>query len=375
MKIERTTWTKDEGWAGGAEGAGASWVLYFASPELSGPELYEAIRERYPDAIVQGCSTGGEIAGEDVHDGIASVVAITLERTQVRGERLEVASTDASFATGSALGTALAAPDLRALFVLSDGTKVNGTELTRGLQRAVGDKVVVSGGLAGDGARFGATRVGLDAPATPGVVAAIGLYGDALVVRCGTAGGWSPFGPQRLVTKSIGNVLYELDGKPALDLYKKYLGEEAQKLPASALLYPLMMQRANDDEEPVVRTIVGVDEEANTMTFAGDIPEGATAQLMRASIDELVDGASSAAKAAQLEEESGFAVLVSCIGRKLLMGQRTADEVEAVSYTLGETYPTVGFYSYGEIAPGTTAGFSDLHNQTMTITTFAEKAA
>lgn len=373
MKTENGQWIPDHGWEGAFALSSADLVLYFAAPDAPRDDTFAALRERYPNAHILGCTTGGEIAGSEVVDGSISVLAIDFESVTVRGTLVGIDAPPASFEAGCAIAGDLAADDLRAIFVLSDGTKVNGTELVRGMTSKLPPGVIVTGGLAGDGASFGATRVGLDAPPKTGRIAAVGLYGDALVIGCGSAGGWVPFGPERLVTRSNGNVLSELDNTPALDLYKKYLGDEAVRLPSSALLFPLVIRR-RANEGVLVRTIVGVDDASQTMTFAGDIPEGAVAQLMRASHSELVDGAADAATAARVDTDGSFAVLISCIGRKLLMGQSTGDEVEAVTSVLGASCSTVGFYSYGEIAP-VVGGFSDLHNQTMTITTFGERRA
>lgn len=371
MRTERMVWTASEGWKGqGEELSTADWVLYFGAPETLDAKRFEELRVRYPRAILLGCTTGGEIARDDVQDGSIATMAVRFEHTRVQGAQRAISCAEESFTVGAGVARDLASPELRAVFVLSDGTRVNGTELVDGLRSEVHPGVVVSGGLAGDGARFGATRAGLNELPAAGAVCAIGLYGTHLTIGHGSAGGWVPFGPERLVTRSTGNVLYELDHHPALDLYKKYLGEEADRLPASALLYPLVIHRPGS-KDALVRTILGIDVASNAMTFAGDIPEGCVAQLMRASFDQLVDGAATAAHSARVEADGGFAVLVSCIGRKLLLGQRACDEVDAVGEVLGQTFPMIGFYSYGEIAP-TNAGTSELHNQTMTITTFAE---
>ena len=113
------------------------------------------------------------------------------------------------------------------------------------------------------------------------------------------------------------------------------------------------------------------------MTFAGDVPEGWTAQLMRGNFDRLAAGAAIAARQAVEgigEEQTAdqVAILVSCIGRRLLMGQHTADELEAASAEFGPLMPQLGFYSYGEISPHRVSGVCELHNQTMTVTTIAE---
>jgi hypothetical protein len=374
MKTDRSVWTNTTGWSAAATLRDAEWVLYFGAPEALDDALFASLRDRYPVARLLGCTTGGEIAGDEVVDGAVSAVAVKFDAVTVRATSHKVSEATESFDVGVSIAKDFPADGLRAVFVLSDGTQVNGSALVKGLRHALDEKVVITGGLAGDGARFGTTRVGLDEAPSAGRVCAIGLYGESLTVGHGSAGGWVPFGPERIISKAEGNVLFELDNEPALHLYKRYLGEEASRLPASALLYPLVIRRRDTPDEPLVRTIVGVDEAAQTMTFAGDVPEGGVAQLMRASFDQLVDGAAAAATSAREGVGDGVAVLVSCIGRKLLMGQKTADEVEAVADVLGAAFATVGFYSYGEIAPGC-SGFSDLHNQTMTVTTFGERRA
>ena len=272
----------------------------------------------------------------------------------------------------------LAAPDLVGIFVLSDGLNVNGSELVAGITGAVGKQVAVTGGLAGDGADFHETLVGANCVPRKQTVAAVGFYGSAIRIGHGSAGGWDEFGPRRQITRSRGNVLFEFDGQPALDLYELYLGdEEARGLPGSGLLFPLRIFDPERPDHDIVRTILAVDHEARSMTFAGDVPEGWTAQLMRGNFDRLAAGAAMAARQAadgigQTPTGDQLAILVSCIGRRLLMGQHTADELEAASGEFGPHIPQLGFYSYGEISPHRVSGVCELHNQTMTVTTIAE---
>jgi len=119
--------------------------------------------------------------------------------------------------------------------------------LVKGLNTLANEKVAATGGLAGDGYDFQKTYVGLNEVAAEGNIAAIGFYGDRLQVGFGSKGGWMPFGPERKVTKSEGNILYELDNQNALELYKKYLGEAAKELPSSALYYPLSIYTPEQD--------------------------------------------------------------------------------------------------------------------------------
>jgi hypothetical protein len=234
--------------------------------------------------------------------------------------------------------------------------------------------VTVTGGLAADGPRFVETAVVWDGVAQPATIAAVGLYGNRLRVGYGSLGGWDTFGPDRLITRSAGNVLYELDGTSALELYKRYLGSHAADLPASGLLFPLSLS-AGSGEERVVRTLLAINEAEGSITFAGDVPEGAYARLMKANFDRLIDGASSAAATslAVLDADAAeLALLVSCVGRKLVLQQRIEEEVEAVRDVLGARPTLAGFYSYGELSPLAAGGSCALHNQTMTITTLAE---
>jgi hypothetical protein len=376
VRVEQRHWTGDRGWAlvGGERCERAQLVLVFGATAPMAGEVWTEIRAMWPDARLVGCSTAGEIAGTVVCDDTIVATALKLERSQVRVESIRLCDTKDGFTAGRALASRLNAPDLCHVFVISDGLNVNGSELARGLAGALPPRVGVTGGLAGDGSRFERTLVALDGPPDAERIVAVGFYGHGLRVGFGSLGGWDPFGPERVVTRARGAVLYELDGQPALELYKRYLGEHAAQLPSSGLLFPLTVRRAN--ERGVVRTILSIDERQQSLTFAGEVPEGALAQLMHANFDRLVEGASGAAQScvpALDDRAPDVALLISCVGRKLVLQQRVEEEIEAVHHVLGDGPLLAGFYSYGEIAPFTPAQPCELHNQTMTITTLREE--
>jgi hypothetical protein len=210
------------------------------------------------------------------------------------------------------------------------------------------------------------------------LVAAVAFYGPAIRIGHGCAGGWDEFGPRRRITRSRGNVVFEFDAKPALDLYEHYLGEEGTKdLPGSALVFPLRIFDPEHPEHDIIRAILAVDRKARSITLAGDVPEGWIAQLMRGNFDRLAAGAATAARQAadglgHSRTGDQIAILVSCIGRRLVLGQHTADELEATSAEFGRGISQLGFYSYGEISPHRVSGVCELHNQTMTVTAIAE---
>lgn len=379
MHIEQRKWTKQGGWEPkppGALGASANLVLVFASTALLREAHHTAdLRRVYPHAHLLGCSTAGEIAGTHVTDDSLVVTAIQFHHTTVKGGSLRITDVKDSLQAGERLASLLDRNGLVHVLVLSDGLKINGSALVKGLSSRLPPHVSISGGLSGDGERFSQTVVLWDAAAEADTVAVLGLYGSRLRVGCGSLGGWDPFGPERLITRSSGNILYELDGRSALDLYRQYLGEHAKGLPATGLLFPLSV-RTHQGDTAVVRTILSIDERERSLTFAGDIPEGSYARLMKANFDRLIDGSIGAAKTSY--EALGavapdLALLISCVGRKLVLKQRVEEEVEGVRDVLGERTVLTGFYSYGEISPFTPSARCELHNQTMTITTFSER--
>lgn len=374
MRIEQRVWRTNTGWRVAASDGELTpaLILFFAAPgTLDDGRRFAELRTLYPGAAILGCTTGGEIADVDVLDDTIVATAIEFAHTRLAFAEATVEGDGGSEAAGRRLAASLPRAGLRGVFVLSDGTHVNGTELVAGIQKVLGPDIAVTGGLAGDGARFVSTRVGLNANPVPGRLAAVGFYGDEIGLGFGSFGGWDTVGPERVITRARGTVLYELDDQPALALYRNYLGPEADNLPASALLCPLRIHPPGKPEAALVRTVIGIDDAEGAMMYAGSVPEGYVAQLMLGHFEHLIAGAGRAAARAAIPN-ARLAILVSCIGRKLLLGQQIADEVEAVRGVLGATCRLTGFYSYGEIAPLENSPFCDLHNQTMTITTIAE---
>jgi len=383
MRATPLRFTPEDGWSAPLPSPTAprrAVVLAFCAPELRESPALAALTAAAAGAPVLGCSTAGEISGAEVRDRSVSAVLIELERGTVRAASAACATAADSAEAGAAIAAQLAAagPEdgpLRAVFVLSDGLSVNGTPLVRALVAGLPPGVRVTGGLAADGPRFGHTWTWDGTSVAAGRVLAVGLYGEGVAVRTGVRGGWDVFGPERRISGATGNVLHSLDGRPALQLYKEYLGDRARELPASALLFPLAVRLP--DGGRVVRTVLGVDEQTQSMTFAGDIPEGGLAQLMRANLDRLVDGAASAA---QESVDAGpplsgpvVALAVSCVGRRLVLGERIEDEVEATGELLPPGSVQLGFYSYGELGPKGQLP-CELHNQTMTLTLITEEA-
>ncbi len=354
--------------------AEANWVLVFGSVSRFNERNFASqLQKRYPNAQIVGCTTSGEITGDGVFDDSVHITAMLWERSQLRFIVKAVNSMEQSHALGAQIANELLAPDLKGLFVLSDGLNVNGSELVEGLQEVL-PNVPITGGLAGDAAQFNKTLLLNNDKIQDRIVIAVGIYGQDAIVTSGALGGWKPYGPPRQITRATKNVVYELDNKPALPLYKMYIGYYANQLPASGLNFPFAIM--DEKNVNVIRTLLAINEKDNSLTFAGNIDEGSTVRFLKSDHDQLVIGASEAARQILQKDvninDKALAICVSCVGRKLVMEDQVSDEVFAVQRLLGMQTGITGFYSNGEICSGEDDGHSLLHNQTMTIAYLSE---
>jgi len=351
----------------------ASIFLVFVSTKFNDiKEFLKSLQQQYPNTSIIGCSTAGEISDITVNDETISLTSIQLEKVSFKKVSVQIDNMADSYKVGQKFAAKLKSKDLKHLLVFSDGLNVNGANLVSGLKSKLSD-VSITGGLAADGSDFKKTFVVNDDKVMDRTIVGVGFYGDNLKVGYSSKAGWDSFGIERLVTKSQYNILYELDGQPALKLYKSFLGEEAKNLPSSGLMFPLSM-RDNETSMPLIRTILAVNEDEQSLTFAGNIPQGSYVRLMKANIDRLINGAEDSAIMANkgFQKKSELAILISCVGRRLVLKQMVEEEVEAVRNVLGTKPCITGFYSYGEIAPFGEFSPCELHNQTMTITTLSE---
>jgi hypothetical protein len=350
-------------------------VFLFGAPEfIDNPRAISELVAAYPASKIMGCSSAGEIIGPLVNDASISVAVVKFEQSRIGLFSAEITGPADSFSVGVQLANRLLTNDLCSVFILSDGLRVNGSELVKGFNSVLPPQVIVTGGFAADGDRFRRTWVIHEGKPQTGVVTVAGFYGDRLQITHGSRNGWDGFGPERRITRSQGSILYELDGRSALSLYKEYLGDLSAGLPGNALLFPLSLRQDAVDSRGAICTVVAIDEADQSMTFAGDVPKGYLAQLMRTNFERLLDGASMAAEQARDHMAIAgpmLAVAVSGAGRRRILGERVEQETEATLQHLPEDTHQVGFYSYGEIAP-CASGICGFNNQSMTLTTFSE---
>ena len=354
--------------------AAANLVMVFGSVKrFNEGKLQSTLKARYPVAQIVGCTTSGEIGPSGVNDDSIQITAIQWQKVMQRVAQAKIAGMQDSFDTGVGLAKQLKADSLRTVILISDGLNTNGSELLKGFQAILGE-IPIIGGLAGDGGTFTKTLQLFNDTISSNMAIAIGLYGDALITSSGALGGWKPYGPPRSVTKSEKNVVYELDGKPALPLYRMYIGEAfARGLPGTGLRFPLAVIEEGKRDVEKIRTLGGFSTVDNSLTFFGNVEEGSTVRLCQTNHGRLVEGAGAAANLVldglnqNKTNQTGLALCVSCVGRKGVMAEHVGDEVKLVRQILGPQTTVTGFYSYGELAPRPNTNDSVLHNQTMTI--------
>ena len=379
MKSEQQIYSLAQGWKKKSDSnlsSTANLVLLFGNREILKQEkpILE-IRSQYPNAEVVGCSTSGDFCGNEIYENHIVATAVWFEKTKIKILTEEINNMDESFDIGEKLANRFDKTRLVHVMVLSEGLNINGSHLTAGLNKGFENKVTITGGLAGDENKFEETVIIYNSPGVRNKILAIGFYGEHIKIGYGSIGGWTSFGVDREITRSKGNILFELDGQPALQLYKRYLGDYASSLPASGLLFPLSL-KLRDKDTSLVRTVLAVNEEAGSMTFAGDVPQGEYVRLMQSNSEKLIEGAACAAELSLShlgQEQPDLAILISCLGRKLVLKQRADEEPDIIQETFGLGTTLAGFHSYGEICPIGEGFLScELHNQTMTITAFKE---
>ena len=340
---------------------------------VSNANVLKEIRSRFTGAHIPVLSTAGEIFDNKSHDNSLVAIALYFEHTPLHITEKNIRDYGDSKSLGVAVARSLPLEALKYILVLSCGSLVNGEDLIRGITDVVGEEILITGGMAGDGDRFEKTMVGCAKNPEEGNVVLIGFYGDHIKVSSGVKSGWSFFGPERTVTSSHKNILYTIDGENALELYKRYLGDFAKQLPSSALFFPLAILSSNNDI-PLVRTILSVDEASGSMTFAGNIPTGAKVRLMRTNTEQIINYAGMAGEeASKYNPKAIFALATNCIGRKLVLGAMSHNEIISIRKTIPPDTLLAGFYSYGEFSRFfVPAQACELHNQTVVITLFDE---
>ncbi len=331
-----------------------------------------AFQATYPKAAVISISGAGNILSDSILDDNIVANSLAFEHTKIELSHTQFAGkTEEEVA--DYLIQSIPNEGLKNLLLFS----CSGINLERVIQRlnqTLKNSIPISGGAAGDDLQFQKTIIGIGDNLAYDRIVLIGLYGDKIQAKYGLHSGMDTFGPRRKITKCLGNIIFEIDHRPALDLYKDYLGDKASQLPASALHFPLNISSKSLDK-PIVRSVQTVDEKAGSLVLFGQVEEGMTVQLMKTYQDNVISGGAESAKlAANAIDNQSFAIVVSCVGRRIILGPLTEEELTEAHEVLGPNTKMSGFYSYSELSPCNESGQCLLHNQTITITTLFEAA-
>jgi hypothetical protein len=352
----------------------AKLLIVFCSDSYDLPELLRGINEKSGGVPLIGCSTAGQIATGGPGD--ASVVVTALGGPGFAATTAAVQQNDAESRRAAGAEVAGRVVELngkphRVVVVLSDALAGDQTEVLRGAYGVLGAGVPLVGGCAGDDFKMTATYQLHNDEVLTGAVVAASLVSDA-PFGVGICHGWEKTGEPVLVTRSAGNTVYELDDRPALDVYLERQGApEAVGMDASAfgefgIMHPLGLERRSS--EPAVRFVAGADFEERSLTMIAEVPQGGLAWFMtgdKESVQAATDEACQSALAGLGDRPPLALIAFDCAARRGVLGDDgIVDEVSRIAAHAGGS-PVSGFYSYGEIAR--TTGAARFHNQTLVV--------
>ena len=353
---------------------GACWV--FCSAQNGLEALLGGIYESVGTPNIVGCTTDGEISSMGL-----TTESVVLGGVSSCGLQFHVAVIEGLESNSETAGLQLAAAlpaDTCYIQLFSDGLTGNGCALLRGIADRFGEKVPIAGGTAGDNGKFKQTWQFAGSRVLTDAAVAIGFTG-MLNLGTGIRSGWTPIGLPKKVTRASGNVLYELNGEPALHVFERFLGEHAEKLPAIGVEYPLGLLGkwgdVGEEDYYLLRATMNVDRAAGSISFAGEIPEGAMVSLTCGDTNSILEAAEQAARLASSDLKGHKPAVIfcySCMARKIVLGRLTRQEIDRIRSVIGTTVPIIGFYTYGEYCRIRCDGPSLLHNETVTLSVLGE---
>lgn len=355
------------------------WV--FGAISYDQQKLLDGIAAAAPGVPVVGCTTDGEISSQGLSINSVVVMALASDTIRLQSTYVERLSND-SYDAGFQIGKSFQGSGIPYIQVFSDGLCGNADKIIQGIKAHMGEDIKIAGGTAGDGGDFKRTYQYFGNRVLTDSIVAVAFQGQ-FGLGTGTACGWFPVGIAKKVTRSVGNVVYELDGQPALQAYERFLGKHAERLPAVGVEYPLgLLNNDSETEEEgyfLCRATMGVDRQAGAIIFAGDVPEGSLVKMTIGNDGDIILAARKAARSAMEkllikspDLKPRVIFLYSCMARKIVLGTRTDEEIVAVKEAIGGDVPIIGFYTYGEYAPIGECEHSCFHNETATLTVIGD---
>lgn len=347
-------------------------VITFVSGHLDIEAAVAGLRSQLPEGTpLVGCSSDVEVDTRGAIRG--SVAALGLSLPGITARTFQVpANPDDKYAVGRAVGELLAGTQPCVVIAFPDVLEGNATGFLEALSQAIGPKVPIIGGAPGDGARFQRTFTILDGTIQRSGASGVALYGP-IEVAVAALSGYVPLGAARTVTaRAASNVLLELDGRSALEVYREYLGDRASEMPGVSIEFPIaVMAPAQGDasipsEIQLVRAVFAIDEARGALILGGDVPERAVIRVARAVREHIVRGAQECVtRALTAMPAPELALVFSCASRIIAMGARYRDECRGAFAALPTALTKFGFYTFGELSP--LDGVNHHHESTFTV--------
>jgi len=353
-------------------------IVVFAKCE--NPAQWEPLSEliaAYPKSKIIGCSSNTVINDGSLLEDSTSVGIIRFRDAELRIAQAKIGDFDDSRTAGLLIGAELHDIDLNGVLLFSDGETSDATAIVRGLQETLPPEITIAGGLSGGAnAEVSVTPwVLIDGKICAMSACAVGLIGPTVEVVPATGGGWRQIGKDCICTQSYHRTLFELGGRRADDVYREFIHKHTGEGESFECVdYPLAIG-TDGLEMQIVRDVVEIDDDKGALVLAGDIPENAVVRVMHSNADDILDGVDEAVERLRskmiLPKSNALCICISCMGRKVVMGERTAEEPRLVKEKLGSKISHAGFYAFGEIST-TTSGSPYVHNHTITLVMIRE---
>jgi hypothetical protein len=341
--------------------------ILFAGHEMDHETLLGGVCDAWPAIELIGCTTDGELSSR-LGFRQDSVVLVLLG-----SDRIEFAA-----GVGRHLGDDVAGACERAVagardrvdhapticLALPESLTASGQAVVEALSHALGGDVPVFGATSGDGYELTKTHQFCGREVLSDSVPVLLLSGP-LVYSAAVESGWEPLGDPGVVTSSEYTTVHEIDGRPAMEFFRRFLGPEGAPTPE----FPLAILDEHGAVECLRTALSEHQDETGSITFLSEVREGATVQITTADRAAIIAGCSASVEKAFADYPHGrspeLAMVFSCCCRRLLLGTRTKEEMAIVESVLGTDLPVIGFYGYGEIGPPDSSDcVSKYHNET-----------
>ncbi len=335
-------------------------VFCGSSDEAFIGHLLQMIAAGLPGAVVIGSTTSGEILEGKMYEGETLISVSVFESARISSSF----AVGDSYECGRTLARALMEEDTKSVIMFADGLTQNGQVLLEGFSSAAGSDVLVSGGMAGDNQQFQKTSVFHGTEILQNGAVAVALSSPTLHVFYDYSLGWTPLGKELTITRAEGNRIIEIDHKPVLEVYAKYLGDEiVARAPDSTIEFPLIFTQGGVN---IARSMIAALEDGSVL-FAGNIDEGKKVRFGIASNTMIEEHARSVFEDAKPRPVEGM-FIYSCAARKAFLGKGLEQEFAPLS----RLAPQAGFFTYGEFFH--TSGSNELLNITTTLLCLSESS-